>query len=329
MKAYEIWVLCVFIVAALEPAASNEDEIVKTVADYNQSSLVLKLLIQNCKETPFLVTRTGLGSEPVTTYYLINDQWKEFLGDRAARTGIVNNAGVYPGSREVLTQFARVYADAIGNSTVVARWGSFETFLKQRTPTKRRLYQDYLIKELCPTVPLIHPVALAPIELYEKGVHPWSSVLKGLRVLIVNPFAETMKKQYAKRKLIWKDKVDLILPEMDLLFYIPPVSIAGNQPSGSWIESFEKADKEIAALGSFDIALLSCGSYGLPLAHQIFKRGSSAIYVGGVLQIFFGIIGKRWEKSSFFKTFGNEHWVHPSESEKPKNAARVEGGSYW
>ena len=57
----------------------------------------------------------------------------------------------------------------------------------------------------------------------------------------------------------------------------------------------------------FDIALVSCGGFGMLVSDFIFTTlNKSAIYVGGSLQLYFGIIGNRWKSleitSSYFKT---------------------------
>ena len=46
----------------------------------------------------------------------------------------------------------------------------------------------------------------------------------------------------------------------------------------------------------FDIAMVSCGGFGMILSDYIFSQlGKSVIYVGGCLQLFFGINGNRWK----------------------------------
>jgi len=47
---------------------------------------------------------------------------------------------------------------------------------------------------------------------------------------------------------------------------------------------------------SFDVALVSCGAWG-PLVQAFLKRslGASSVYLGGALQLHFGIWGKRWQ----------------------------------
>ena len=98
----------------------------------------------------------------------------------------------------------------------------------------------------------------------------------------------------------------------------------------------------------FDICLLGCGAYGLPLAAHVKRLGKQAIHMGGGVQLLFGIKGKRWEEEykiateknifgynvpfslnlDYYKLF-NEYWVNPSSDETPKSAKSVEGACYW
>ena len=79
----------------------------------------------------------------------------------------------------------------------------------------------------------------------------------------------------------------------------------------------------------FDVALLGCGAYGLPLAASIKRMGKKAVHLGGATQILFGIKGKRWEEIPKIAKLFNENWVRPSEEERPDNFSEIEGGSYW
>ena len=97
----------------------------------------------------------------------------------------------------------------------------------------------------------------------------------------------------------------------------------------NWLETFEDMCNKIDSL-NFDIAILGCGSYGMPLAHYIKKIGKSSIYAGAYAQVMFGIKGKRWDvEGNPHRSYWNEHWKWPEEDEIPKNAEKVEGGCYW
>ncbi len=74
--------------------------------------------------------------------------------------------------------------------------------------------------------------------------------------------------------------------------------------------------REIATL-DFDIALLSCGSYAMPLgvfARDTLKR--KAIYVGGCLQLYFGIMGRRYENIHFSNQINLDAFIYPLERSK-------------
>jgi hypothetical protein len=63
----------------------------------------------------------------------------------------------------------------------------------------------------------------------------------------------------------------------------------------------------------------------------MFEMGKSSIYVGGVLQMYFGVLGKRWlrERSDIVRLFLNNHWSRPQNSEKPRGFKKVEDCCYW
>jgi hypothetical protein len=144
----------------------------------------------------------------------------------------------------------------------------------------------------------------------------------------VHPFAESINSQYSKRDKLFKD--DDFLPEFDLKTIKAVQSIGGAGALGykTWFDALENMKFQVSEM-DFDIALLGCGAYGLPLASYIKDIGKQAIYVGGALQLMFGIVGRRWENSDCVKKYINEYWVRPSEHEKPQGSSKVEDGCYW
>ena len=72
------------------------------------------------------------------------------------------------------------------------------------------------------------------------------------------------------------------------------------------MESLESMKNDIYKL-DYDIALLGCGAYGMPLGHfikSVMKKTS--IYIGGGLQILFGIKGSRWDNHETISKLYNE-----------------------
>ena len=67
------------------------------------------------------------------------------------------------------------------------------------------------------------------------------------------------------------------------------------------------------------------------------QSGRQAVCMGGVLQLLFGITGRRWDGSRYggpehmeerVKLWYNDSWIYPIE-ERPAEADKVEYGPYW
>ena len=59
------------------------------------------------------------------------------------------------------------------------------------------------------------------------------------------------------------------------------------------------------------------------------ELNKSVMYIGGALQIFFGVIGKRWFDNKEIMKLVNDDWIRPDKEDKPPNFTNVEKGCYW
>lgn len=122
------------------------------------------------------------------------------------------------------------------------------------------------------------------------------SRFRGKRVVVIHPFYQSINSQYKRKSKIFPNG---FLPDFSLRV-IPAVQSIGGKHSNysNWFEALEwmknELDKE-----SYDIALLGCGAYGFPLAAHAKRTGHKAVHLGGSLQLFFGIKGKRWEGNGY------------------------------
>ena len=96
----------------------------------------------------------------------------------------------------------------------------------------------------------------------------------------------------------------------------------------TWFDALEYMYQEALKI-DFDVAILGCGAYGLPLAAKLKVAGKQAIHMGGVTQILFGIKGRRWLDNPRAEINFNDAWVYPKESETPKRSNAVENHCYW
>lgn len=165
---------------------------------------------------------------------------------------------------------------------------------------------------------------------------PWTSALKGKKVLVIHPFKTDIESQYKYRELLFVNSN--VLPQFDLITIRAVQSLGGNCEFSSWFEALEYMKEEIDKV-DFDICLIGAGAYGFPLAAYVKSIGKKAVHMGGSLQLLFGIKGKRWEDPLYgvqelgiqgrYCDLMNEHWIYPSKENKPKNANVVEGACYW
>ena len=157
---------------------------------------------------------------------------------------------------------------------------------------------------------------------------PWTKALAGKKVLVVHPFVETIRSQYARRQRLF-DNPD-ILPDFELLTYQPVVSNAETTTVAyvDWFAALDKMVRDIRKL-DFDIAVIGAGAYGMNLAAEIKRMGKKAFHLGGLTQLLFGIKGHRWDDTWIGHELYNDFWVRPSSRECPAGANKVEGACYW
>lgn len=267
------------------------------------NALIIRLLSNS---RPFLVGRIGhTEGRIVGESFFRNGQYGRMTKKEAHQY-----SGIFPVTPELLSSFASIYAASVAKVDLLGFW--------------QTAYQARLLATHHPQIPL---APLASLEPYLQP-SPWSAALQGRRVLVVHPFAETIMYQYANNRMgLFANPA--ILPDFDLQVLSPPQTLAPLTAGYvNWLEALEHLTENVLRR-QFDLALLGCGAYGLPLGAAIKDAGLQAIHLGGALQVLFGIRGKRWEKMPGIAALMNEHWRRPAEVETPVSAACVDGGCYW
>lgn len=228
-------------------------------------------------------------------------------------------SGVFPATEDTMNRFSKRYLDDIPLIDALGSWQYFEKFM----PLKKDLVN-------------LHLETLYPFFV-EK---PWTRALKGKKILIVHPFDETIKRQY-KNKIVLFENSD-ILPDFDLISFKAVQSAAGIKPSFSdWFKALAFMEDKISKI-DFDICILGCGAYGLPLAAHVKRMGKKSFHIGGGLQLLFGIKGKRWDNPDYLKLYGipelatesyfslyNDNWIRPLPVDTPSSAEKLDGATYW
>lgn len=239
----------------------------------------------------------------------------------AVMDNIYNCAGFFPNDTELGDQFLLIMKDSLKEMDFLAPFYQFceDYFINYYTKKNIIISKNAGLFEIC------------------RLENVWTKALKGKRVLVISPFTETIRQQYEKREHLFPGKE--ILPDFgELLTYKSLMTIGdmGDDRFATWFDALEFMKWEILAK-DFEVALLGCGAYGFPLAAEIKKAGKQAVHMGGILQILFGVMGKRWDGTRTggplhiredIAKYYNDSWTYPIEV-KPKEASKVEYGPYW
>ncbi len=221
------------------------------------------------------------------------------------------NAGFFPLYNEKVDTFCELMLADIPYLDLLGSWLKDEQYVKD------------ILKDC-------QKVNLELLNPYFSKV-PWTKALSGKKVLVVHPFADTIRNQFKKKDLIFSNG---ILPDFQLKTIKAVQSISGSKTQfADWFEALESMKAAIDAC-DYDICLIGCGAYGFPLAAHVKRIGKKAVHLGGSLQLLFGIKGKRWENPNYNEVYNysnliNEHWVYPSINENPDKSFLVEKGCYW
>ncbi len=306
----------------------------------------------------FLITRVGLGDETTLGYcYTMHKdlssctiaQNKKYQIDSSAPS----NSGVYGKPNWLINGFGKLYAKAIWSANIHARFNHLEVTTPALSRNTRRKggcnhfceqdellhaggfqmnqYAKFLDPKTCASPSLIHHRALEPwMYAYPKSAS-WTTMLAHRRVLLVSPFPKTIQMQFARCDKVWgKDAIYLCPQGMEITIVKSPYTFASNR-SIPWKQHLYDMQRRIYS-ENFHVAFLSCGGFGLPLAHFIKKNmNKSAIYIGGGMQLWFGILGGRWLKNPYISPYINQYWIRPIASETPERriANAIEASTYW
>lgn len=258
---------------------------------------------------PFLAARFGDAELRALVYTLDCDYGFRKTFPDYIKKAMSLNAGFFPPTDENLIKFGHLLYDSAEKVDMYGVWYN--------------LMEDYVIHKKSPGAELVRLTALEPY----RSNNPWSKALEGKRVLVVHPFEESIKTQFAKREKIFENPD--VLPKFELITYrAVQTNAGGTSDYKDWFAALDAMFNDIKKI-DFDIAIVGCGAYGLPLSAKIKDLGKQVIHLAGATQIMFGIRGARWDVRPDMQKYFNSYWIRPSESEKPKNAKAVENACYW
>lgn len=256
-------------------------------------------------EKPMVVSRFGSTELSVI---LRREAHKNHRYYRNNDKNLCELSGFFPYDEKLMDKFSEIMLERVGDIDLLGCWFSS--------------LEEYVVGEYMPDTELTHLVAVEP---YAFNV-PWSRMLKGKKVLVIHPFEKSILKQYTRRGKLFSNPD--ILPEFELKTLKAVQTIAGERDERfiTWFDALDYMKNKMKEI-DFEIAIIGCGAYGMPLAVEAKRMGKQAIHMGGATQLLFGIKGARWDK--VMSSYYNEYWIRPSGSEQCQNQSVVEGGCYW
>lgn len=281
----------------------------KRVLDVRTANEMLKHAIHD--GVPYMFGRYGRNELNCVTEYLLTKKGISRRGVSSSLEVSMLWSGLFPRDEETVSGFAELMLESSGQVSLL---GTF-----------RSVMEDYYIKYYMDAGAGLTHLYLTNFWLFEK---PFTSALKDKNVLVIHPFADTIARQYEKRRFLFDNPE--VLPEFNLKTLKAVQTIAGERDPRfpTWFDAFEYMYREAMKI-DFDVALIGCGAYGFPLAARIKKASKAAIHTGGVTQMLFGIKGGRWDRIPEAARLYNQHWTRPAPAEIPALFRTVEGGCYW
>ena len=234
-------------------------------------------------------------------FYKKDPRWHGYFGGR--------DTAIYPDTYDGLKNFSNCYSESLKNVDLMGVVTSFTDC-------------DVVLNHYCPNSIYFYYSAYEP---YYFPNNPWTQYLKDKTVLVIHPFEKSIKNNFANREELFKNTN--ILPNFNLITFKAHLNFG--KENSYWFDSLNIMKDEISKL-NFDMAIIACGGFGIPLGSFIKSHmNKSSIHMGGALQLLFGIMGNRWKNNEQLLPYVNSYWTKPLPEETPENPELVEGSCYW
>lgn len=188
---------------------------------------------------------------------------------------------------------------------------------------------------------IVDPGALTGRSSFGPLENPWTQYLKGKKVLIISSHSNTINEQWKKIDQIWGDEREKIVPfELVGCIKTPfhPAVDSRQYPNCNSFEEMVEYTKSLIDQYDYDVLLSGVTTQSPFYVEHAKQRGKVGIQTGGIIQLFFGIIGKRWEinYNAYYpngSNMFNEHWIYPLKIDEPQgidNIRHLETSyAYW
>lgn len=262
----------------------------------------------------YVTAKFILEKEPFSIVRLGNVEGSSLL--EAPNKELFTNAGFY-GTYDDYLKWRDLFIKGIKNSDIISYVVSCPSFYTAvgDTLTQLNIYKPFI------------PYFEFP-EFYLEFFKILS--MKKIKIGIVSSMYKDILEQIPKINKVYPE-----FPEIDPNMFVVVESYNTcnkNAPQGhnNWFDTFDDLKKRILEHKNVNHWFLSCGCYGVPIQEELKKNGKNSLYVGGLLQCLFGLMGKRWEDRPEISSHVNIYWkkIEYLNTNTINNLLNVESGCY-
>ena len=271
------------------------------------------LFQEELKKDKFFIGRLS-GNETLFVSYIMNN----ISIDNYLINSMLFGAGIQFKTKNDCKLYKELYNASVSNTTLIGIWDNIMYL-------QCKLYMDFIKdkNKMCAS-------ALDPFYYMDEPIYNLNNLLKNKKILIITSHKETTELQLNKLDHLFNKP---IFDNNTFYIYKPAQQNGGSHDTNAWTHHYNLMTQDLTNIYkefAYDLALVSAGGFGMLLCNFIYTNtGASVIYVGGSLQLYFGIMGKRWQNNESIIKNMNHNWVYPLDVDKPKNIEYCEGGCYW
>ena len=270
--------------------------------------------------TPYFIGRLSYNEASLCGHYLNNKQ-----AGANIRLNMLWVAGIQFKSPEDIRDYIKAYTSAINECDMV---GIYDTLMYTHMLDFHHFMVRFMYKKTRYCIE-----ALEPFRFMDEPSYRFSQLFEHKRILIITSHADTIQQQLDSGKQFHKKR---IFPESATIqVYRSVQQNAKSNDDQSWKVHLEKMKEDLAQLAEvspYDVVFAGCGGYGMILSNYLHKElKKSVVYVGGALQLYFGVKGNRWKDVDYTDdwVYPKDHWVYPLETDVPLEPEICESACYW
>lgn len=279
------------------------------------------------KSLPYATGKLGVSEKQWLYYPLFLSEAPTPLQSAAylanLRFHALRQSGIFPADSSFLLEFHEFYLGWLRTLDCIGAFGH---------PIEAKLFRGLGLTQ--PLVEFRNQEPDRSIPANEENC--FLPALRDKKLLLVNCFAELLRSRATK------DTFEDVWKKTGKPWFYPKSVQSLTVPYGFDRRTHQQFTNSISlfhSLGAsleqmdFDVALIGAGGLGVPLAGKVKSLGKVGISMGGVLQVVFGVVGKRWlGRKNWSEKYITADWTEVPDQYQPDETNEdklPDSGAYW